>query len=177
MLPLVWCSGPPIFVFAVIMWAAATFPKYDMENPEQKLEQSYAGQVGHLIEPLVSPMGVDWRVGIGLVSAFAAREVFVSSLAVTFNITDTEEASVQKSLLEQMSTAVNSKGEKIFTVASVAGLLIFFMIALQCMSTVAVSAREMGSMKFALSQLFVFNVVAYVLAVGAVQGLRALGIA
>ncbi|MBC7371152.1 MAG: ferrous iron transporter B [Bdellovibrionaceae bacterium] len=170
-------AGPPIFVFAVIMWAAATFPKYDMENPEQKLEQSYAGQVGHLIEPLVSPMGVDWRVGIGLVSAFAAREVFVSSLAVTFNITDTEEASVQKSLLEQMSTAVNSKGEKIFTVASVTGLLIFFMIALQCMSTVAVSAREMGSMKFALSQLFVFNVVAYVLAVGAVQGLRALGIA
>jgi ferrous iron transport protein B len=168
-------AGPPIFVFAVLMWAASTFPHYKMEDAQQKLEQSYAGQIGHFIEPIVHPMGIDWRVGVGLVSAFAAREVFVSSLAVTFNITDTDEDSVQKNLLEQMSTAVNSQGEKIFTVASVAGLLIFFMIALQCMSTVAVAAREMGSMKFAISQLVAFNIVAYVLAVGAVQGLKALG--
>lgn len=169
-------AGPPIFIFATIMWAATTFPHYDMENATQKLEQSYAGQVGHVIEPLVAPMGVDWRVGVGLISAFAAREVFVSSLAVTFNITDENEDSAQASLLEQMSTAVNSQGQKIFTVASVVGLLIFFMIALQCMSTFAVSAREMGSYKFAVAQLVAFNVVAYLLAVGAYHGLKAFGL-
>jgi ferrous iron transport protein B len=121
-------------------------------------------------------MGVDWRVGVGLISAFAAREVFVSSLAVTFNITDENPESAQTSLLTQMGTAVNSQGEKIFTVASVAALLIFFMIALQCMSTVAVSAREMGSYKFALAQLVVFNLVAYALAVAVFQGLKAVGL-
>jgi ferrous iron transport protein B len=169
-------AGPPIFIFATIMWAATTFPHYDMENAQQKLEQSYAGRVGHLIEPVVHPMGVDWRVGVGLISAFAAREVFVSSLAVTFNITDDNEDSAQESLLTQMQTAVNSQGEKVFTVASVVGLLIFFMIALQCMSTFAVSAREMGSYKFALAQLVAFNIGAYGLAVAAYQGLKAMGL-
>jgi len=169
-------AGPPIFIFATIMWAASTFPHYNMEDATQKLEQSYAGQVGHVIEPLVAPMGVDWRVGIGLISAFAAREVFVSSLAVTFNITDENEDSAQASLLDQMATAVNSKGEKIFTVASVVGLLIFFMIALQCMSTVAIAAREMGSYKFAVAQLVAFNLVAYLLAVGAYQTLSSFGL-
>jgi len=168
-------AGPPIFIFAAIMWAATTFPHYQMEDAQQKLEQSYAGQVGHLIEPIVHPMGVDWRVGVGLISAFAAREVFVSSLAVTFNITDENAESAQASLLTQMATAVNSQGEKIFTIASVTGLLIFFMIALQCMSTFAVSAREMGSVKFALTQLVAFNIIAYALAIGAFQGLKALG--
>lgn len=169
-------AGPPIFIFATIMWAATTFPHYNMEDAQQKLEQSYAGHVGHLIEPIVKPMGVDWRVGVGLISAFAAREVFVSSLAVTFNITDDNAESAQQSLLTQMQTAVNSQGEKVFTIASVVGLLIFFMIALQCMSTFAVSAREMGSFKFAVAQLVVFNVGAYALAVAAYQGLKAVGL-
>lgn len=169
-------AGPPIFIFASLMWAATTFPHYEMEDAQQKLEQSYAGRVGHLIEPVVQPMGVDWRVGVGLISAFAAREVFVSSLAVTFNITDENEDSAQQSLLTQMATAVNSQGEKIFTVASVTGLLIFFMIALQCMSTFAVSAREMGSVKFAITQLVVFNVGAYALAVIVYQVLKSMGL-
>jgi ferrous iron transport protein B len=157
------------------MWVATTFPHYDMENAQQKLEKSYAGRMGHWIEPLVHPMGVDWRVGVGLISAFAAREVFVSSLAVTFNITDQNADSAQQSLLTQMGTAVNSEGNKIFTIASIAGLIVFFMIALQCMSTVVVSAREMGSYKFALTQLIVFNLAAYFLAVGVFQSLKALG--
>ncbi len=168
-------AGPPIFIFASLMWVATSFPHYDIENPQDKLEQSFAGQMGHYIEPLVHPMGVDWRVGVGLISAFAAREVFVSSLAVTFNITDKNPESAQKSLLTQMGMAVNSEGEKIFTIASVVSLIIFFMIALQCASTVAVSAREMNSYKFAMAQLVIFNLAAYVLAVGAFQGLKAFG--
>lgn len=169
-------AGPVIFVFASIIWAGTTFPHYHTADPQQKLEQSYVGQMGKVIEPVVAPMGVDWRVGVGLISAFAAREVFVSSLAVTFNITDTEEDSQQKALLAQMKTAVNAKGEKIFTVSSVVGLMIFFLIALQCMSTVGVQMRESGSVKFALMQLVVFNVFAYVFVVALVQTLRFLGV-
>lgn len=169
-------AGPAIFVFAVLIWVGTTFPHYQLEDAQQKLEQSYAGQLGKVIEPVVAPMGVDWRVGVGLISAFAAREVFVSSLAVVFNITDTNEETQQASLLSQMGTAVNQYGEKVFTVSSVVGMLIFFMIALQCMSTVAVQIRESGSWKFAIGQLVAFNIGAYLIVVIVVQGLRALGI-
>lgn len=169
-------AGPVIFAFAVVIWVGTTFPHYELQDPHEKLEQSYVGQMGKVIEPIVHPMGVDWRVGVGLISAFAAREVFVSSLALTFNITDTEEDTQQKALLTQMGTAVNSRGEKIFTVSSVIGLMIFFLIALQCMSTVGVQIRESGSLKFALTQLVAFNLFAYVLVVLLVQGLRFIGI-
>lgn len=168
-------AGPVIFVFAVIMWAGTTFPNYKVDNEYQKLESSYVGRLGQVIEPVVEPMGLDWRVGVGLISAFAAREVFVSSIAVTFNITDTEEETQQKALLEQMKSAQNSRGEKIFTVSSVVGLMVFFLIALQCMSTVGVQIRESGSIKFALIQLVAFNFVAYIFSVALVQGLRLLG--
>lgn len=169
-------AGPVIFAFAVVIWLGSTFPNYKAENAHEKLEQSYVGQFGKIIEPVVAPMGIDWRVGVGLISAFAAREVFVSSLAVTFNITDTDEETQQQALLSQMKTAVNSEGQKIFTVSSVIGLMVFFLIALQCMSTVGVQIRESGSVKFALTQLVAFNLFAYVLVVLLVQGLRFMGI-
>lgn len=169
-------AGPPIFIFAVLIWVGTNFPNYNNPDAHDKLEQSYAGQLGKVIEPVVAPMGVDWRVGVGLISAFAAREVFVSSLAVVFNITDTNEDTQQASLLEQMKTATNSHGDPIFTTSSVIGLMIFFMIALQCMSTVAVQVRESGSWKFALGQLVAFNLIAYVVVVIIVQGLRAFGV-
>ncbi|XGC82383.1 ferrous iron transporter B [Bdellovibrio bacteriovorus] len=169
-------AGPVIFAFAVVIWVGSTFPNYKAQDPYQKLSDSYVGQLGKVIEPVVEPMGVDWRVGVGLISAFAAREVFVSSLAVTFNITDTDEDTQQESLLTQMGTAVNSQGQKIFTVSSVIGLMIFFLIALQCMSTVGVQIRESGSWKFAITQLVAFNLAAYVLVVLVVQGLRFIGI-
>ncbi|WP_415061361.1 ferrous iron transporter B [Bdellovibrio sp.] len=169
-------AGPVIFAFAVVIWVGTTFPNYQTENAHVKLEESYVGQLGKVIEPVVAPMGVDWRVGVGLISAFAAREVFVSSLAVTFNITDTNEDTQQEALLTQMGTAVNSSGQRIFTVSSVIGLMIFFLIALQCMSTVGVQIRESGSWKFAMTQLVVFNLGAYVLVVALVQSLRFLGV-
>ncbi|MGZ3772158.1 MAG: ferrous iron transporter B [Pseudobdellovibrionaceae bacterium] len=169
-------AGPVIFLFAVVLWIGSTFPNYQAQNPKEKLEQSYIGRLGKVIEPVVAPMGVDWRVGVGLVSAFAAREVFVSSLAVTLNITDTDEATQQQALLSQMRSAVNSHGKKIFTVSSVIGLMLFFLIALQCMSTVGVQIRESGSLKFAITQLVVLNLFAYVLVVLVVQGLRFIGI-
>jgi len=164
-------AGPVIFVFAVLIWVGSTFPNYHAENDHVKLETSFLGQSGKVLEPIFSPMGVDWRVGVGLMSAFAAREVFVSSMAVMFNVTG-DEASQAQGLLKTMSEATNSHGERIFTVASVIGLILFFMIALQCMSTFAISAKENGSMKFALTQLILFNVIAYIVAVSAVHLIR-----
>lgn len=169
-------AGPIIFILAVVLWAGTTFPNYEAVDNHEKVESSYAGQLGQVFEPLFRPMGVDWRVGVGLISAFAAREVFVSSMAVVFQATSEDEVSQQKNILEKMSTAINSRGEKIFTVSSVLGLIIFFMIALQCMSTVSMAFRESNSWSFALGQLVIFNVVAYGLAVAVVQGLRALGV-
>lgn len=159
-------AGPVIFVFAVLLWLLSTFPQTELPS-EERLQQSYMAQMGRTIEPIVEPLGVDWRVGVGLISAFAAREVFVSSLAVIFKITDVEddEERLQASLLQKMKTATNSKGQPIFGVASVAALLVFFMIALQCISTVGVVYREMGSMKFAVVQVLFMNILAYILAV------------
>ena len=167
-------AGPTIFVFAVLIWVGTTFPNYKAEQVV-KLESSYLGQVGQILEPGFRPLGVDWRVGVGLLSAFAAREVFVSSLAVIFNVTGEDEA-LREGMLTTMKDAKLEDGTPLFTLASVLGLIVFFMIALQCMSTFAIAVRESGSMKFAVAQLVVYNVLAYVVAVGVVQGLRAAGI-
>jgi ferrous iron transport protein B len=169
-------AGPVIFVLSLFIWTASTFPSYQAEDPTDRLTGSYAASVGRMIEPVLEPMGVDWRVGVGLISAFAAREVFVSTLAVVFHITEENEESLQASLLQQMREATFPDGTAIFTVASVVGLILFFMIALQCVATVGVARREFGSWRWALTQLVVFNAVAYVFAVVAVQGLRLLGI-
>ncbi len=170
-------AGPPIFTFALVIWLATTFPNFQESDKALRLQGSYAAQVGVAVEPIFKPMGLDWRVGVGLISAFAAREVFVSSLAVMFGVSDDNTDSMQQGLLSKMSEAKTSDGHLLFTVSSVLGLVLFFMIALQCLSTVAMAVREAGSWKFALLQLAVFNIVAYVLTILLVQGLRALGVA
>jgi ferrous iron transport protein B len=169
-------AGPAIFVFALIVWVATTFPRYELQDKTERLNASYAAQAGKLIEPIFTPMGGDWRTGVGLLSAFAAREVFVSSLAVLFQVADGNEDTMQETMIGKMETAKAPNGLPLFTLASVLGLIVFFMIALQCLSTVTVAFRESGGWRFAIVQLVVFNVVAYVLSVSLVQGLRALGV-
>lgn len=155
-------AGPIILVFAIILWLGTQFPRVNNQAPA--LEASFAGKLGHFMEPVFKPMGVDWRVGVGLISAFAAREVFVSSLAITFKVTSAEEQQ-QTDLLQIMNQATFADGTPIFTLGSVLGLIFFFMIALQCMSTVAIQTRESGSHRFAWGQLVILNVIAYVGAV------------
>ena len=173
-------AGPIIFLFAMLIWVGTTFPRVDSHQlGENQLQASYLGQVGHVIEPVFEPMGVDWRVGVGLLTAFAAREVLVSSLAVMFNVPgdDVEEDSVRNSLILSMQQATNRSGNPIFTVATVVGLLFFVMVSLQCLSTTAIAVRELGSWKVAIAQVVAFNLLGYVGAVMLVQGLRALGVA
>ena len=134
-------------------------------------EHSAAVAIGKVLQPLLRPMGVDWRVGTALLAAFAAREVFVSALAVVFSV-----QGAGGNVLEAMRTAVFDGGaDKVFTTASVAGLVVFFMISLQCLSTVAVMRRE-ASNRFALVQMVAFLAGAWILASATVQGLRLLGV-
>lgn len=172
----VWNAGPVIFVFAVLIWAGTTFPNYQEEDPVTRLNTSYAAQAGQWIEPVMDPMGGDWRTGASLIAAFAAREVFVSSLAVTLSISETEdEESMQSAMLTSMSRATRADGSPLFTASSIVGLLLFFLIALQCMATFGVAKREFGGWKMAVIQLISFNLLAYGVAVIAVQSLKALG--
>jgi len=170
-------AGPTIFFFVLVLWAGTHYPYQPDATPEVQLQESVIGRAGRWIEPVFHPMGLDWRAGLGMMSAFVAREVFVSSLAVIFSIADTDEDSMQGTLLERMRGATFADGTPVFTVSSVWGLILFFMIALQCLSTTGVTWREMGSWKYALGQLVVMNVLAYVVAVAVVQSLRAVGVA
>jgi ferrous iron transport protein B len=170
-------AGPTIFFFVLVLWVGTHFPYQRGAAPEVQLQESAIGRLGQAVEPVFHPMGLDWRAGLGMMSAFVAREVFVSSLAVIFSIADTGDDSMQQTLLTRMREASFGDGTPIFTAASVTGLILFFMIALQCLSTTGVTWREMGSWKYALGQLVAMNALAYIVAVAAVQGLRALGIA
>jgi ferrous iron transport protein B len=162
-------AGPAIFAFSVLIWLGTTFPNPHASTPSEKMRTSYAARVGHWIDPVMAPMGGDWRTGISLVSAFAAREVFVSSLGLVLQVSESseDEASEGSSLLAAMRTAQRSDGTALFTPASVIALILFFVIALQCMSTLAVARREFGSWKAPIAQLILFNLVAYAFAVGA----------
>ncbi|HEX4925787.1 MAG TPA: ferrous iron transporter B [Bdellovibrionales bacterium] len=165
-------AGPAILILSLIIWAGTTFPNYQVADENQRISTSYAASAGRAIEPLMEPMGGDWRVGLSLIAAFAAREVFVAALALIFNVTDPDEESMQNSLLTSMKAATGPSGAPLFTPASVLGLIVFFMIALQCLSTVAVARKESGSWKFAALQVVLFTAAAYVVAVAVVQTVK-----
>ncbi len=158
-------AGPAIFSVAVLIWALTHFPFQPELSPAEQIQQSWAGRLGRLTEPFFEAMGVDWRVGAGLIAAFAAREVFVSALALVFNIAEGDGGSMTGSLIEGMQGAVNSHGEPLFTAASVAALIVFFMFSLQCLSTTAIVYKESRSLKFAGFQLLALNAAAYAMAV------------
>ena len=164
----IWKAGPVIFTFALIMWVATNFPGSNGLEPKGKIQNSYAGQFGRIIEPVFEKMGGDWRVGVSLLSAFVAREVFVSTLAVTLKNTQPEEEtddSFQFSMIKTMKTAKLPNGKPLFSKASILALLIFFMFSLQCLSTTGIVYKETRSWKFAAIQLFSLNLIGYIGAV------------
>ncbi len=163
-------AGPLIFIFALIMWGSLNFPRNTEWSSAEQMENSYAGKFGKAIEPAFEQMGTDWRVGIGLLSAFVAREVFVSTLAALFQITgEDEESSLQHSLLKKMRAAKNKRGDPVFTPLSLGVLILFFMISLQCLSTTAVVQKETNSTLFAVTQLIALNLFAYFISAGFYQ--------
>lgn len=183
-------AGTVILVLSMILWVLTYFPNYNPKTNEsgltsekieqiksaERLETSYAASLGHVIEPIMTPIGMDWRVGVSLISAFAAREVFVSSLALIFKVTGSD-GTLQNSLLSAMNEAkIGKTGKKLFTTATIIGLILFFVFALQCVSTLAISRQETGSWRIPMLQLFIYTSIAYILTFITVNGLRAFGI-
>lgn len=168
-------AGPVIIVLSVILWFATTFPKAEEGASPDQVPPTYAMQVASAIEPVFKPLGLDGRVGFAYLASFAAREVFVSSLAVSLNAqVDDEENTLP--LLEKMKEAKFNDGSPIFTVASIVGIFLFFMIAMQCLTTVGVLKKENGSWLWTGIQLVGSNAFAYLLAVVVVQTLKAFGL-
>ena len=183
-------AGPVIVSFSVILWALTYFPNPNPQIDESKLNgmtiedaiqiervsTSYAAQLGKFIEPIMTPLGMDWRVGVSLISAFVAREVFVSSLALIFRITGEEDA-IRDSIIEAMRNAkLRGTDQKIFTPATIIGLAFFFVFALQCLTTVAVAKKETGGWRIPIIQLVVFTILAYTATLIVVNSLRFIGI-
>lgn len=176
-------AGKIILAISVILWAMASFGPGDrMENAavkakiyaeklqldeEQKnsiiasakLENSYMGILGKGIEPVIRPLGYDWKIGIALIASFAAREVFVGSLATIYAVND--EGGENKRLIDRMRAEKKADGTPVFTLASGISLMIFYVFAMQCMATLAVVKRETKSWKWPAIQVGYMGVLAY----------------
>ena len=183
-------AGPVILVLSIFIWFFTTFPNIDPEidaknitqeqvdqlKDSERLATSYAADFGKIIQPVMTPLGLDWKVGVALISAFTAREVFVSSMALMFKVTDSHGSLMDSMIGAMRNSEIGNTGQKLFTPSSIIGIIIFFMFALQCLSTVAVSRKETGSWRIPILQLVIFSFLAYILAFIAVNGLRILGL-
>ena len=186
-------AGKIIMVISLILWALSSFgpsgrmadldAKYAaqiVQNPVAKdslqmrlntikLESSFAGILGKSIEPAVKPLGYDWRIGIALVTSFAAREVFVGTMATLFSVADEKQGTL---LRDKMATAKKQNGEPLFTLATGVSLMIFYLFAMQCMSTLAIVKRETRTWKWPVIQLIYMTGIAYVMSLLAYQLLK-----
>ncbi len=145
----------------------------DAQAAREQLEQSLGGRFGHAIEPVLRPIGFDWQIGVGIIGAFAAREVFVSTLGIVFGIGDADEEN--KPLRRALQDAKHADGTPVMTPLSGVSLMIFFLLACQCMSTIAVVKRESGSWKWPVFLFSYMTVLAYVASLLVYQGGRLLG--
>lgn len=182
----VFDAGKVIMVISLLLWALSTYgPKKKMdavaakyeqlirENPGQVIElekhrktellqSSYAGTLGKAIEPAISPLGYDWKIGIALITSFAAREVFVGTMATLYSVGDDADEN-STTLREKMASATRSDGTKVYNLATGLSLLIFYVLAMQCMSTLAVVKRETRSWKWPAIQLLYMTALAYLM--------------
>ena len=179
----VWDAGKVILAISVILWVLASFgPGNSIEKAEQdatveiakkswnedeknqfiasaKLEKSYMGIMGKALEPIIEPLGYDWKIGVSLLTSFAAREVFVGSLATIYAVHDTSNDNTL--LINRLRMEKKVDGTPIYTLATGSSLLVFYVFAMQCMSTLAVVKRETNSWKWPIFQLVFMGVLAY----------------
>lgn len=184
-------AGKVILAISIILWAMATFGPSDrmekagikaadqaktlnlsQEDTDRRvaaaqLENSYIGIVGKTIEPVIKPLGYDWKVGISLITSFAAREVFVGSLATIYAVQD--DGGENRTLIDQMKAEKHPDGTPVYSLAMGLSLMIYYVFAMQCMSTLAVVKRETKSWKWPLIQVLYMGVIAYVSAFAVFQ--------
>jgi ferrous iron transport protein B len=190
----VFGAGKIILAISVILWFMASYgpgkqfkeaekiiientkaeplstTEFDNAVASQKLENSYIGLMGKTIEPLISPLGYDWKIGIAIISSFAAREVFVGTLATIYSVGGTDN---ENTIKNKMAAEVNPvTGQKIFNFASGISLLLFYAFALQCASTLAITKKETNSWKWPAGQLVFMSTLAYLVALIAFQILK-----
>ncbi len=188
----VFGAGKIILAISIILWVMASYGPGNFNNAEEiitneyalqnlsqdeidmhidsyKLEHSYIGRIGHAIEPAVRPLGYDWKIGIAIVSSFAAREVFVGTLATIYSVGSEEEETIKNRMAAEINPVL---GGPLFNFASGVSLLLFYAFAMQCMSTLAIVKKETNSWKWPMWQLFVMSAIAYVVALAAYQFLK-----
>lgn len=172
----VWGAGRIILAISIILWVLGSygpdsFSKKSAESteliPQTSLESSFIGILGKQIEPAIEPLGYDWKIGISLITSFAAREVFVGTMATIYSIDNEED---EASLISKMNAEINADtGERRYGFATGISLMIFYAFAMQCMSTLAITKRETKSWKWPLIQLSYMTVLAYVSSLVAYQ--------
>jgi ferrous iron transport protein B len=179
-------AGKVIMVISIVLWALSSFgPSAERESirvdtearisedPGKKasleaemkarmLENSYAGLLGRKIEPLIEPLGFDWKIGIALITSFAAREVFVGTMATLYSVGGDPEED-DSTLREKMSAAVRSDGSRVYDLATGVSLMIFYVFAMQCMSTLAIVKKETGGWKWPIIMFLYMTGIAYFL--------------
>ncbi len=163
-------AGTVILGLSILIWALSTFPGLSEgetvgKSPEEvaslTLETSYLGQAGKFMEPALEPMGMNWKMGVGVLVAFGARELFVSTLGTVYALGDVDEES--SSLRERLKSEINPvTGEPVFNEAVAWSLLIFFVFALQCISTLAILRREMGGWKYPMFMFAYMGALGYI---------------
>ena len=177
-------AGKVIMVISILLWGLSTYgprkkmhavttkfdamlttaPDHGQEIEKQRktayLQSSYAGILGKAIEPAITPLGYDWKIGIALITSFAAREVFVGTMATLYSVGDDTESNTS-TLRQKMNAAVREDGSKVYNLATGLSLLVFYVLAMQCMSTVAIVKRETRSWKWPLIQVLYMTGLAY----------------
>ncbi len=170
-------AGQIILAISVVLWFLASYPQpddYDSMSSRSRIQQSYAGQLGQLIEPAIEPLGFDWKVGIGLITSFVAREVLVSTMATIYNVEEADETSVDLRSSLRSETDPDT-GERVYTPLVAVSLMVFFALACQCMATVAIVKRETNGWKWPIVMVLYMTALAYVGSFAVYQGGRILG--
>ena len=168
-------AGTIILGISIVLWFLTTYPKHPdpKASAEAQIAVSFAGQAGHLLEPVIKPLGFDWRIGIGLVTSFAAREVFVSSMSVIFGVQDNGEDALP--VRDALRAARWPNGASLFTPLVCITLMVYYVFAMQCMSTIAVVKRETNSWRWPLFQIAYMTGTAWLVCFAIYQIGRALG--
>jgi ferrous iron transport protein B len=187
-------AGTVILAISIILWALATFPRMakpveaardsaaqvasapgeEVDLHGEQLRQSFAGRAGRFIEPVIRPLGFDWKMGVALISSFAARETLVSTLSIIYNVGEGEEAE-SDSLVGAVREAKKENGSPAWTPLVALSMMVFFVLAMQCMSTVAIVRRETNSWRWPLFMVAYMTVLAYIASFITYQGGRLLG--
>ena len=154
-------AGSIILAISIVLWFLASYPTHNDTSmtAKERIQNSYAGQIGHAMEPVIKPLGFDWKIGVGLLTSFAAREVIVSAFATLYNVEAEEEGNI--SLITALKTDKQPDGSPTYSPIVGISLLVFFVFAAQCMSTMAIVKRETNSWRWPLVMLLYMNVLAY----------------